>query len=287
MKKGILTIFILSLLFVANATYAEGENQIIKGVTKKYTIKVDGASNYPPFSWIYTKGNVRSVEHRSPFFPFLNKLTEGGNIKFEYNVSERNVDKVLKDLREIGGDIFIGALSQSDKFKDVALIYPAPIYNPITVFMMPDKISQVKTIDDLKSLKGVRYTHEVLSDFINQRISQYNIEEVDTPYKMFEKLFKREADYILCGYYFGTVEAIKLGIRHQISTSSKALWNIPVFIGVNKMSKNRKILTENISRLLSNENNVKLIKENLDKTMAEFEAEYKGKIPETFGLDKQ
>lgn len=288
MKKSILTIFILISYLYPHIAHSSGAaNKIVKGNEKQYAVRVDGVGNYPPFSWVEYDEKNSWNKFYSVFTPLIDKLTEKGNVKLKYNYNAEDIDSVLSEIRKKDGGIFVGALSQSEKFKDIALIYPAPLYNPITVFMLPDKISDVKSVNDLKGLKGIRYSHEILSDFIYKQVSAFNIEETDSPYEMFKKLFNHEVDYILCGYYFGIIEAVKLGVKHQIAPANKALWNIPVFVGISKMAKDRKVLTENLSRLLNDDNNVKMLKNNLNKIVSSFEAKHQGRIPETFGLENK
>ena len=77
----------------------------------------------------------------------------------------------------------------------------------------------------------------------------------------FEKLFTREADYIITSYYSGMVEAIKLGLLQQIAPAKQTLWKIPMFIGVGKASIYRDKLSKRITKYLTDEKNLKAVED--------------------------
>ena len=110
--------------------------------------------------------------------------------------------------------------------------------------------------------------------------------EVETSYAMFEKLFTREADYIITSYYYGMVEAIKLGIQKQVAPAKQALWNIPMFVGVSKTSRNRDLIAKRLTAYLHDDNNIKVLKESLQEEIKKIEKQYEGTVPPTFGLEK-
>ena len=158
--------------------------------------------------------------------------------------------------------------------------------NPITVFMLPNRINEVQKIEDLKKLRGVGITKEHYSDYVAEQIKQYNLEMVDTPYELFERLFPKKADYIMVSQYYGLVEAIKLGLREQISIAKQTLWKMPLFIGVSKISPQRKLITQKLTRFSEDPKNQQLIEDYLKQMIADFEKEYNGVVPPTFGLEK-
>ena len=192
----------------------------------------------------------------------------------------------MQEVRKGEIDVIFGAYHQTELFRGLELIYPAAINNPITVFMLPDRINEVKSTDDLRKLKGVKIAHEVYSDYINEQLKQFSIETVDTPYEMFEKLFTRQADYILISHYYGLIEAVKLGLRGQIAVARQTLWQIPMFIGISKLSRERKMLAQKLTRYLEDENNRKAFQDGGARMLAEFEKNAQGVVPPTFGLEK-
>jgi hypothetical protein len=103
---------------------------------------------------------------------------------------------------------------------------------------------------------------------------------------MFEKLFTKEADYIISSYYFGMLEAIRLGLKKQIAPAKEALWNIPVFVGVSKTSRNRELISKRLTKYLNEPQNTDMLKRNIQNVINDFEKKYQGVVPPTFGLDK-
>ncbi|MFR8205704.1 MAG: hypothetical protein ACLU99_04745 [Alphaproteobacteria bacterium] len=86
--------------------------------------------------------------------------------------------------------------------------------------------------------------------------------------------------------YYGLVEAIKLGLREQISIAKQTLWKMPLFIGVSKISPQRKLITQKLTRFSEDPKNQQLIEDYLKQMIADFEKEYNGVVPPTFGLEK-
>ena len=153
--------------------------------------------------------------------------------------------------------------------------------------MLPDRIVVVCSVSDLKKLRGVRSSKEVYSDFVEQQLKGYNFEVVDNSYDLFERLFTRKADYILISQYYGLIEASKLGLRNQISVAKQTLWQVPMFIGVSKLSRERKMLSQKLTRYLENPKNQEILKQNIIRLVNEAEINAQGIVPPTFGLENK
>ena len=121
---------------------------------------------------------------------------------------------------------------------------------------------------------------------MEEQLKEYNIETVDNSYDLFERLFTKKADYILISQYYGLIEASKLGLRSQISVAKQTLWQIPMFIGVSKLSRERKMISQKLTRYLEEPENQKIIQQNLIRLIDEAEANAQGIVPPTFGLEQ-
>ena len=284
MKKFLLTVFVFLCFF--NIKTANSFVRYEEKDTRLRKITILGYQDYCPISWTKRSKGSLSDHFETALQPLLDKLTEQGRFEFIYMSDNTPVDEMMQEIRKGQIDIFLGAYSQTEMFTGIHYIFPAAFINPITIFMLPNKISQVKSIDDLKNLKGVRNTNEPLSDFVNAQIAKLNPIEVDSAYKGFEKLFTREADYFITSYYNGIIEATRIGIKHQIAPAKQALWNIPVFMGVSKTSKYRDYLSKRFTKYLNDPQMTEAIKANINKIIHDFEIEYQGVVPPTFGLDK-
>lgn len=286
MKKILLTIFVFFAV-VTMGYEAMGFDFEKESVGYNFgrgsQIIVSGYYNYPPFSYIDKNNQFRTI-----FKPVLDVVQRYVNkpITFKpYNMTA--TEQIDHDIRVGDTDVFIGGYSQTKHFENLNMIFPALINNPITFFVLPTKTSTITDISDLKKLKGVRCSQEVFSDFVEQKISEYNLEVVDSPYQMYEKLFTGKADYIIAGYYYGIIEAIKLGVYHQISAAKTPLWNIPVFIGSVKISPFSNQASAGIVAAIRDAKLVAAIKENINRVIQQYEADYAGVIQPTFGLEKK
>ncbi len=284
MKKILLTIFSLIFgLYCINNVYAFVRYEE-KNPKNKTELKMSGHIDYAPFSWNEKYEENGRNGNYTVFEPLINvfETDKEANVEIDRIVYVKDLDQILKKVRSGEIDFFMGAYNETEMFKGLHLLYPAVLYNPVTVFMLPNRINEVSSTEDLKKLKGIRNSKEVFSDFVEKRIKEYKLTAVDSPYEAFEKLFTREADYLISSYYNGMVEAIKLGLKKQIAPAKQTLWNIPMFIGVSKTSRNREMISKRITKYLTDKNNIKSVEQKLQSLITEFEQRYSGVVPPTF-----
>lgn len=286
MKKILLTIFILFSIITtpyhANAFVRyEEKNPLVRT-----ELHMTGYIDYAPFGWVDNPNAIVYGNFHTVFQPMIDWFIKEANIKMHYDLQQKTFDDLTQKVRQGDIDFLVGAYFETEIFKGLHLLYPAVIYNPITVFMLPNRINEVKSTDDLKKLKGVRNTYEYFSDFVEKKVAELNPVEVDSSYAMFEKLFTREVDYIITSYYYGMIEAIKLGLKKQIAPAKQTLWNIPVFVGVSKTSRHRELISKRLTKYLQDKNNKDIIQKNLQQIINDFEKQHEGVVPPTFGLEK-
>lgn len=253
---------------------------------KRRDVHITGFIDYAPFGFVEHPDAKIYGKFSTLFQPMIDDLATENNLRIFYDMQKKDFPTLVQEVRKGEIDVVLGAYHQTELFRGLELIYPAALNNPITIFMLPNRIQEVKSVDDLKKLKGVRVSKEVYSDYIDEQLKQFNIETVDTSYEMFEKLFTKQADYILASHYYGLIEAIKLGLRSQVAVAKQTLWQIPMFIGVSKLSRERKMLTQKFTRYLEKPENQKALQDNVAKMIAEFEKKAQGVVPPTFGLEK-
>lgn len=249
-------------------------------------IQFTGFLDYAPFGYTEYPDGVQYGRFFTVFQPMIDTLAEENNLKVKYNLYDRNYPMQIQKVRQGEIDVALGAYHQTELFRGLELIFPAAFINPVTVMMLPNRINEVKTVDDLRKLKGVRTSREQYSDFVEKQLKSFEIETVDNSYDLFERLFTKKADYIVIGQYYGLIEASKLGLRSQISTAKQALWQVPVFVAVSKLSRERKMLSQKLTRYLEDEQNQKLLQQNLIKIVNDAEINAQGIVPPTFGLEK-
>ena len=245
-------------------------------------IKITGYTDYAPFGFVEFPDKSVMGRFFSAFEPLINDIAQENNLRIEYDVYLRDHVKQIQKVRQGDDDLALGVYHDTEMFKGLEILFPAAFINPITVFMMPNRINEVKTTDDLKKLKGVRSSRETYSDFVEEQLKEYDIDVVDNSYDLFERLFTGKADYILVSQYYGLIEASKLGLRKQISVAKQTLWQVPMFIGVSKLSKHRKLLSQIITRWLETAENRENIKQNIIRIVNEAEIRAQGTVPPTF-----
>ena len=212
----------------------------------------------------------------------LDTFAKENNLEITYDVQKKDFLTLVQEVRKGKLDLVLGAYHQTELFKGLGLVYPAMITNNITVFMLPHRVGEVKKTDDLKKLKGVRIAKEFYSDFVENKLKEYNLETVNTEYELFEKLFTQKADYILGSHYYILIEAAKLGLGNQISPAKQALWQVPMFVGVSKISPQRKFIVQKLTRYLEKPENQEIIRQNLIRIVNEALEKGQSIVPPTF-----
>lgn len=285
MKKLIISCMMLTLTLLwaaAGSAFVRYEDKLPK---KVYSVRMTGFCDYSPFGYVPVLDDGAFGRLSTFFQPMLDSLTDENNIRLDYIRDECNLENQIRDVRRGQIDLILGAYHQTDLFEGLELIYPAAIINPITIFMLPQRIDEIKTLDDMKKLKGVRSSKEIYNDFVENQLKEYNIETVDNSYDLFERLFTKKADYILISQYYGLMEASKLGLRQHIGVAKQTLWRIPMFVGISKLSSNRALLRQKLTRYLADPQNQEILRQSLIRMVDEAEANAYGVVPPTFGLE--
>lgn len=250
-------------------------------------IRITGFIDYAPFGWTQRPESPMRGKFSTVYQPMLDTFKEENNLKLIYNLTKRNYDDLVQEVRTGKIDMILGAYHDTELYKGLELVYPSLINNPVTIITLPKRVKDVQNISDLKKLKGVRISREYYSDFVELKLKEYNLETVDTPYELFERLFTQKADYILISQYYGLIEAIKLGLREQISIARQMIWKMPVFIGVSKVSQHRKLIIQKLTHYSEKPEHRKMIEQSLLNLVTQFEKDYAGVVPPTFGLENQ
>ncbi len=286
MKKILVSSMLIGLILLwaaAGSAFVRYEDKHPKKVRE---VRITGFLDYAPFGYTEHPDEKLFGKFFTVFQPMIDTVQQENNLKILYELSKRNFPAQVQDVRRGEIDVVLGAYHQTEMFRGLELIYPAALINPVTVFMLPNRIDEVNSTADLKKLKGVRTSKEIYSDFVEEQLKEYNIETVDNSYDLFERLFTKKADYILISQYYGLIEASKLGLRSQISVAKQTLWQIPMFIGVSKLSRERKMISQKLTRYLEEPENQKIIQQNLIRLIDEAEASAQGIVPPTFGLEQ-
>lgn len=280
MAKFIKSITLL-LLFCLTASTATAmvEVQSNKNDQRK-GLRVTSFLDYPPF------GEVVTAEYSVPkmhtiYDQFIENYAKDNHYDLAYVLDKPYKDLVMDILRgEI--DLILGIYYDTDIYNGIEYVYPSILNNPMTAVMLPNRIGEVKKMDDLKKLKGGMDSREHLAGYVSKAMKNYNVEYIDNSEELYKKLFTGEIDYVFTSYYYGIVQTSRLGIRNQVSFTKQSLWDMPLFIGVSKTSRHRKSLYATLTQMLSNKQYEQEMKQHLIETIQRIERENAGVVPPAF-----
>lgn len=273
---------VLALLLIINSAVSNAQAMVeLKKETNtaKEELKVTAFLDYPPF------GDYANPPYResftSIFQPFVAEYAAKYNFEVSYVIS-KNYATLVRDVRRGEIDLLLGMYHETNVYKGLEYIFPAAINNPIIAIMLPQRIGEVKTKSDLLKLRGGMSTHEHFSDYVNKELKEYKIKKFKTSEELYEKLFLGEIDYILGSQYYSLIEASRIGIRKKVSFSKQSLWNMPLFLGVSKMSIHKKLLTQTLTTAMENAETREKIQNVLIDTINKIEKDNVGVVPPSY-----
>ncbi len=267
-------------------SYAQMKN-VTNAARSSEELKVTGYMNYAPVGYVEEfyvgKSKKPTYTYRSVFEGIIDELKQKSNIRINYIYAlGSSTDKYIADINTGDIDIFLGAYYDTKKFQRTELVFPSILNNPVTIITMPENASKISNLSQLKQLKGAVCNQDEFSDYVKQQMEGYNLESVDTPLQLFEKLYTGEVDFVFVTQYFGIVEASKLGIRDYLSFSKQVVWNMPLFIGISQLSPNRKFLVQKLTSYSENPENKIKIEQKLQEMVRNIELENRGVVPPAF-----
>ena len=220
---------------------------------KEKHITATGFIDYPPYGYSFKTTSPKSqqvrIVYESVFEELLSDFGKENNTSIEYiTPSKRSYNDRIHDVRSGNIDILLGMYHDTKSYEGIDYVIPALITNPITLMTLPNKRGKINSLEDVKKLHGAILEKEILSDFVVQELKNYDIEKIKEPNELFRKLFTGEIDYVFIGYYNGIIEASKLGLRRKVAFSKQIIWDMPLFIGVSKVSENRNFLIARLGK---------------------------------------
>lgn len=291
--KNILRILLtLAIVFgISNPAAAQIKNVTLK--TDAYdTISVIGFTNYPPVGYFEKQLKYEDREdafievYRTVFENLLEEFAQatGKRIKF-VNEKEDDYHELIRKVRGGKIDMALGIYHETKLYEGLEIIFPSLINNPISIIMLPKNAGKIKNLSQLKKLKGAVSSREYLSDFVSEQMKEYNLEYIDEPEKMFEKLYTGEIDYVFASYFFGIIESSKLGLRDKLSFSKQVIWNMPLFLGISKLSPNRNYLVGKLTSYSEKPESKTKMENKLREMIMEFELKNRGVVPPPYSRE--
>ena len=272
----------LILLFFLQMLAFEAVAQSMVTTKKDTRLNIIEATSFPdyfPISYIEQKGNYTYLH--TIFEKTMEQVAKMGNLQIEY-VPKKDYAKAVADVRRGEIDILLGMYYDTELYSGLEYVFPAVLNNPIYIMMLPQNISKVNKPEDLKNLRGLYISSEYFSDYMQNNFKNYNIQPAKTSLQAYEKLFTGEADYVAGGYYYNYAEVCRLGLKNYVSFSKTALWNMPLFIGVSKVSKNHTKMVKILNKFIAGGKFQQDINKTLKEMVYQAELKSQGVVPPMF-----
>ena len=242
--------------------------------------------DYAPISKIYHIPTEYYYTYDGVFDTFLKDFFDENGLKHVPLATTDYVDNI-KEAERNHLDFIIGVYSDSTLYKDFKFIYPALLDNPIHLVMLPANINKIKSLKDLKSLKGAICAKDQWNDYTLEQFKEFKIEQIDNSEEMYRQLINGEIDYILTTYWYGMSEIMKLGIQDLVAVSQKGLWNMPLFIAISNFSPQKTYLVHYMTEYLKNPEVIAKIKERALEVLEEIKTQNQGVVHDSYILQKK
>ncbi len=284
MKKILhIVVFLITFFSIEKTTYAQVTEHHNNSRLKVYTTSYP---DYKPFFYKIDVGNYK--EYVSFLTDFISDILSTNNIYTDFSTLDTYEDNI-QSLKEGNHDLLVGVYNETNTdvkvFEHIDYMYPAFLQNPVNLIMLPKNVSKIKSMEDLKKLKGVYVAEEYFSDYVYAQLDKLNVEKADNTLNAYKDLFSQKIDYIIGSYYYHYIQSVELGIKDYISFSKKPIWNMPMFMGISKRSKNYQRLKVLLYKKVASPDFSNTIKEKLKEHIKEIETKSIGVVPPTFISD--
>ena len=165
--KKLLTLAVFFSAF-ASAAFAQVEFEQIKSRTQE-KLHVTGFFDYYPF------GQYENNVYSGVFKSFIEYFSDYGQYVLDYLPVSMSYEDTIREAGKGEADVVLGMYAETSLYADLKFIYPAAIDNPIHLAMLPSKMSAVRSVQDLKPLKGAIHSKERFSDYINDKLKDFQI----------------------------------------------------------------------------------------------------------------
>jgi polar amino acid transport system substrate-binding protein len=134
-------------------------------------------------------------------------------------------------------DIIFGIYFNDERATYLDYVRPAFMTDPVVVMVAKGKPFPYKDRDDLIGKRGVTNEGESygadFDAFIVEHLTVVRSKGVD---KAFEALLSGNADYVIVGFYPGTAEAARMGLRDKLEQLNPPLLAADMFVAFSKKS---------------------------------------------------
>lgn len=283
MKKFLYILFVFTLVFYSSDTNAQIKKMLSYN-PDQHIVRATGFLDYPPIGSIKTEGRDRYFI--SVFEEVMKDFSQNTGLRIRY-VYDGTYPELVRKAQGGEIDLILGVYHDTKMYEEFDIVFPSMINNPISIITLPENSGKIRTLTQLKKLKGGVSNKEHLTDYVTDQLKNFNLEYFDSSNAMFEKLFTGQIDYIFASHFFGIVESSKLGLRDRLSFSKQVIWNMPLFFGVSKMSELRTLLGGKLASYSEKPENKEKLEKYLKKMIYEIEESNRGVVPPAYSLPQQ
>jgi polar amino acid transport system substrate-binding protein len=189
-----------------------------------------GHPQYPSIAW--KQGD--SIVGAAP--SLAEAIAKDLNIPLEskYLGSWADAQAATKDGK---ADLIVGIYYNDERAQYLDYVQPAFVFDPVVAFVAKDKKFPYKGQDDLIGKKGATNQGESYGNefdvFIKDKL---NVERTDGIDDAFDALVAGKVDYVIAGYYPGSAEAARMGLKDKVEALDPGLLSAEMFVAVSKKS---------------------------------------------------
>lgn len=276
--------FGMVLLFFTLFSHNANAVNLVKKVTYfDNAITIAGLPDYPPFA--FYENNKLAGALIGPTIEIMKN--QGITIvPAEIDQEERQDARIILTGTRSGKiQLFAGAYANTSSFNGLNMLYPAAVTNPVHIFTLYDKKEEnIRSVDDLKELRGVVSKTEYFNDFYLKKLQELNIELVDTPFDGYKKVIMGEADYMLGGLYYNKIMIARHGLGDYLTYSQTPLFKMPIFVAISRVTPYLSLYIEAFKTEFSKPEYATRVKEEIIRIINEETIKYSGVVPPSFSL---
>lgn len=144
--------------------------------------------------------------------------------------------------RDGKADLIFGIYYNDERAGYLDYVQPAFMYDDVAVFVLKGKEFPFKDKNDLVGKKGVTNKGESYgNEFDAFMKDKLDVARANGIGEAFEMLVSGKADYLIAGYYPGTAEAAKDGLKDKVVPLDQALLTAEMFVAFSKKSPCRSL----------------------------------------------